>query len=97
MSCRKALAELNRRGLIQLPTPQGTYAFQREPRNKKRAKLDVIECDLEDLGKISIEPVSSRYAQASRTWSKIMRHHYLGSRPLVGAQIRYLMTVMRSV
>src|SRR5208337_1434160 len=34
---------------------------------------------------------SSRYAQESKIWSALMsRYHYLGSGPICGAQIRYL-------
>src|SRR5207247_9214811 len=44
-----------------------------------------------DLGEITIEPVSSRYAKASKAWSALMEaHHYLGRSMLGGAQIRYL-------
>lgn len=46
---------------------------------------------LRQLGNISVEPVSSRYCKESKIWFALMnRFHYLGSGPLCGAQIRYL-------
>jgi len=36
-------------------------------------------------------PITSRYSKASREWNQLLdAHHYLGSGPLCGAQIRYL-------
>jgi hypothetical protein len=50
-----------------------------------------IECELGQLGEVSVLPVTSRYSKASRDWQGMMgTHHYLGSKPLCGAQIRYL-------
>ena len=38
-----------------------------------------------------MQPVSSRYAKAHQTWRSLLdTYHYLGSGPLCGAQIRYL-------
>jgi hypothetical protein len=46
---------------------------------------------LRELGEVTVEPVSSRYAKESKIWFALLdRYHYLGSGPLCGAQIRYV-------
>jgi hypothetical protein len=48
-----------------------------------------VECGLEELGEIEIVRVTSR--GLSGAWRGMFdRHHYLGSGPLCGAQLRYL-------
>jgi hypothetical protein len=55
-----------------------------------------LDCALDELGEIRIEPVSSRYSQASQIWNELMQGwHYLGKGPLCGAQIRYLVESSR--
>jgi hypothetical protein len=95
MSCRKALLELDRRGLIDLPPARSGFAFQEASSSRgspdRSATVPEIECDLLALGALEVVPVSSRYAKASRIWNDLMElYHYLGSGPLCGAQIRYL-------
>ena len=93
MSCRKALAEVERRGLLDLSEAGGGYAFQR-PRiavADRVANVGQVTCSLEDLGPLEIEPVSSRFSKTSRVWNELLdRFHYLGAGPIVGAQIRYV-------
>lgn len=93
VSCRKALLELHRRGLIPLPAADKS----RFRRSCTEAPTDVLieapelSCSLEELGEIGIVAVSSRYSKASQIWNALMdRFHYLGKGPLCGAQIRYL-------
>ena len=91
MNCRKALLELSRRGVLDLPSPKRTYSFQRPAGNT--IKLDVVEvrCVLSELGEITVEPITSRHSKASKIWFSLMdQYHYLGGAPLCGAQIRYL-------
>ena len=93
MSCRKALQELQKRGKIQLPKQTKSYGFQRVKAKKGHTLSFVkeINCMLEELGEIEIEPVSSRYSKRSRKWNELLdAYHYLGRGPLCGAQIRYL-------
>jgi hypothetical protein len=93
MSCRKALQALHRRGRITLPEQKRSYSFQR---SKTGIKQDLpqgvkICCNLKELGKVEIAPITSRYSKASRQWNQLLdSYHYLGSGPLCGAQIRYL-------
>lgn len=92
VSCRKALLELHRRGLIQLPAAE--LCFQRTGsalRREGQVDAPEVACTLEELGEVSLVAVSSRYSKASQVWNVLMeRFHYLGKGPLCGAQIRYL-------
>lgn len=93
MSCRKALQGLHRRGRIRLPELKRSYSFQRSKAGiKQDPPLGVkVCCNLEKLGKVEIVPITSRYSKASREWNQLLdAYHYLGSGPLCGAQIRYL-------
>jgi hypothetical protein len=93
MSCRKALLALDTRGKITLPELKEIYAFQRSKTGIKQEspQLVQISCSIEDLGKVEIVPITSRYSKASRQWNQLLdAYHYLGSGPLCGAQIRYL-------
>jgi hypothetical protein len=92
VSCRKALAQLERRGKIDLPKPGARYAFRdRGTRNKEElADTEEVRCSLEELGKVEVVPISSRYSKASRIWNALMeQYHYIGGVCLRGAQIRY--------
>ena len=98
VSCRKALLELDRQGLIALPAAKES-CFERscpEPSVGSRSQAPELRCALKELGKIRIVAVSSRYSQTSRTWNELMQPwHYLGKGPLCGAQIRYLVESSR--
>ncbi|MDO9528950.1 MAG: DUF4338 domain-containing protein [Syntrophales bacterium] len=93
MSCRKALLELERRGVIVLPVSDNVYHFQQKSAKTTESISEIAEiaCDLADLGKVEVIPVSSRYSKMSRIWNGLMdAHHYLGGGSLCGAQIRYM-------
>jgi len=91
MSCRKALGRLNAAGVIDLPRKKSVYAFERKGAASIDLHLPEIQCTLEELGEVSLCPVSSRYAKESKIWfAMIEKHHYLGNANLCGAQIRYL-------
>jgi hypothetical protein len=50
-----------------------------------------VQGGLEELGEVTVVPVTSRYSATSRVWNELMQaYHYLGAGPLCGAQIRYL-------
>lgn len=93
-ACRKALTVLDQKGLIHLPKA----LTRRQCRKSIKSQLGQflyepvdIACSLSQAGSIRIEMVMSRYTKASRIWKQLMDvHHYLGSGPLMGAQIRYL-------
>ena len=90
-SCRKALAELNRRGILALPGQEKTYSFQKPAAMTLEPDIAELDCSLQELGQVSVYPVSSRYCKESKIWfALVSKYHYLGNRPLCGAQIRYL-------
>ncbi len=92
-ACRRALTVLDGKGLVDLaPSERGrTFEPQSKSRQTDPPMVVSIACSLADLGRIDIEMVTSSDRLASMTWKSLMdEHHYLGSGPLVGAQIRYL-------
>ncbi len=96
MSCRKALAKLNKRGVLDLPRQEESYAFQRQGEQSRvgkaiEAHIAALSCPLCEVGKITVDPVTSRYSKESKIWFALLdRYHYLGSGHLCGAQIRYV-------
>ncbi|HAR50042.1 MAG TPA: hypothetical protein DCR81_08095 [Smithella sp.] len=91
MSCRKALGKLHKAGLIDLPGVNNVYSFSRKSAPAVTPATAAIRCTFAELGEISVCPVSSRYAKASKVWFGLMeKHHYIGNGNLCGAQIRYL-------
>lgn len=92
VGCRKALLELHRRGTIKLPDNKKVYAFQnRKVKKAGKFELTGVSCSLAGLGEIEIFAVTSRYSKYSAIWNSLLdKYHYLGSGPLCGAQIRYL-------
>jgi uncharacterized protein DUF4338/transposase-like protein/transposase Tn5 family protein len=91
MGCRKALARLQQRGLLDLPRREGRYGFERSGGTPAEPEIPELCCPLRELGEVRVEPVSSRYAKASKIWFALLdRYHYLGSGPLCGAQLRYV-------
>ena len=98
VSCRKALLELNRRGLITLPVAEESCFKRsiRQPPINYLVNAPEVQCTLEELGEVGIVAVSSRYSATSQIWNTLMEQfHYLGKGPLCGAQIRYLVESSR--
>jgi hypothetical protein len=91
MSCRKALLELERRGLLQLPKREQHYGFEKKRHRHIEYKLAVAQGSLSELGEVLIEPIKSRYSKDSQVWFQLIEsYHYLGHARLCGAQIRYI-------
>jgi hypothetical protein len=91
MSCRKALAQLNRRGVLDLPERERLYGFERSASTRTHVDVPKLHGALSKLGKVSVDPITSRYSRESKIWFSLLdRYHYLGSGPLCGAQIRYI-------
>jgi hypothetical protein len=95
MSCRKAMLELQRRGVIELPSVAVRPAFLR-PRGPVAAPpVTAVECTLAELGGLEVVRVVS--GRQSAIWRGLMDgYHYLGSGPLCGAQLRYLVRSERA-
>ena len=91
MSCRKALAQLNRRGVLDLPARERLYGFERSASLSTQVDVPEFHGALSKLGKVTVDPITSRYSRESKIWFSLLdRYHYLGSGPLCGAQIRYI-------
>ena len=89
MSCRVALLRMHREGLIELPDPRHkvnpcrSFA-RRTPQAEPGALLEAVVHELEGL---RLEGVQRK---RSALWNEyIDRYHYLGYKPLPGAQLRY--------
>lgn len=91
MSCRLALVRLNQRGLIDLPPPRNGNG-NGQPLSRQRPVLPVsqaVSCAVEELDGLELSRVEGR--KCSALWNGLIdRYHYLGYRPLPGAQLRYL-------
>lgn len=89
MSCRVALLRMHRQGLIELPAPRHKVSPSRSfaRRTAQAEPGGLLEASVQALGTL-------RLAQVQRTdsalWNEyIDRYHYLGYKPLAGAQLRY--------
>ncbi len=91
MSCRVALLRMERDGLIRLPHPQringnGRIRPRQTPVSDPQPPLKGAAGE---VGELLLRPVRTR--KQSSLWNElIQRYHYLGYKPLPGAQIRYL-------
>ena len=93
MSCRVALLRLEERGLISLPPPQNRNGNGRRHHPKELVPVPGASVT-EGVGRLPglvLRPV--RTHADSKLWnSAVAKYHYLGYRPLAGAQMRYLFT-----
>jgi hypothetical protein len=95
MSCRKALLELDRRGVIHLPRLEKQYPYQRGVRAVAPPPITPVACALSELGKVEFVRVGR--GALSAVWRGMMdAYHYLKSGPLCGAQLRYLVCSERA-
>ena len=95
MSCRVALLKLESRGVLRLPAAHPFRHTVSRPQAKPQKSVLVAEanisCGFSSLGPVHLVRIDSSATKASRQWNTVMdQHHYLGSGPLCGAQIRYL-------
>jgi len=78
-------------GIIHLPQPSKSFSFTRPAAKAAQPVVPDLSCSLADLGDVQVYPVQSRRSRESKIWRALLdKHHYLGSGPLCGAQIRYL-------
>ena len=90
MSCRVAMLRMERDGLLRLPAPE-----RRNGNGQIRPRLTAasaprlpVTCAVDELGELSLRVVTER--NESRLWNELIeRYHYLGYKPLPGAQLRY--------
>jgi len=91
MSCRVAMLRMEKDGLITLPPPQkGNGNGRNRPRLTTASdQKKPISLPAGALGKLLFRPVNT--PEDSSLWNELIeRYHYLGYKPLPGAQIRYL-------
>jgi hypothetical protein len=91
MSCRVAMLRMERDGLITLPRPQKGNGNGRTRPGLTSASdpKKLISLPAGDFGKLLFRPVNT--PDDSKLWNELIeRYHYLGYKPLPGAQIRYL-------
>jgi hypothetical protein len=90
MSCRVAMLRMQADGLLTLPPPRSANGNGRLRRRRTVATdpefpLELPADQLSDLGLESVKDEAD-----SRLWGEYVdRYHYLGYRPLPGAQFRY--------
>jgi len=89
MSCRVALLRMHREGLIELPAPRHPVNPCRSfARRTTRAQPEpLLEAAVHELPSVHLEAVDR--AGSARWNEHIDRYHYLGYKPLPGAQLRY--------
>jgi len=92
VSCRKVLARLQRAGKVQLAAAPAFPARRREKAKLEHVGPEAIRDGvLKDFQPIKLVAVDSSDREASGIWNDLLdRYHYLGSGPLCGAQLRYL-------
>ena len=91
MSCRVAMLRMQRDGLIALPPPQkGNCNGRIRPRQTSASDpREPLLLPAGALGDLVFRRVETR--KDSSLWNELIeRYHYLGYKPLPGAQIRYL-------
>lgn len=89
MSCRVALLRMHREGLIELPAPRHRVrpcrSFAR--RTVQGQPSAVLEAPVQALRDLRLAVISRR---DGALWNEFIdRYHYLGYKPLPGAQLRY--------
>lgn len=101
-SCRRALIELECRGVVRLPAVAPSACGFNRARSVRRdagavelepecEPVAVVSCSLADLGPVELVRVTGSGPQASAAWNQLMNtEHYLGAPYLRGAQMRYL-------
>ena len=93
VSCRVALNRLERQGRIVLPPSRGRMP---RPRHRRRGSARerlprTVSVPLPELGGLELVRVTAADEALSAEWRELTaRHHYLGSGPLCGRQLRYL-------
>jgi hypothetical protein len=97
MSCRVALLRMHREGLIELPAPRHKVnpcrSFSRRTAQAEPGPL--LEGVVHELSALHLEVVGR---QTGALWNEyIDRYHYLGYKPLPGAQLRYFATAGEQV
>ena len=94
VNCRAALVRLERHRLIDLPPPRRSVRFSGCRFAATRLNVPArLEGSVHELSKLELVLVNSKDRERDLQWKKLVAtHHYLGYRPLCGAQLRYLIS-----
>jgi len=96
MSCRKALAQLHRKGVLALPEPIAVGSFRRPAVARLEVEVAKVSSSLAELGQVTVRPIRSRHSRDSKVARALLqRYHYLGCGSLRGAQLRYVVCSAR--
>ena len=91
MSCRVGLLKLQRKGLLKLPKATKTIVRKAPKEHALLKNKKPIKKSAGQIKQLSLMPVTGARHRLSKLWNAMIAHyHYLGYKPLVGAQIRYL-------
>jgi hypothetical protein len=92
VNCRLALVRLQRRGMIDLPPARRMVRFGGSSFASTRLNVPLkLEGSVHQLRKVELVWVTSKHRELDLQWKQLVQsHHYLGYRPLCGAQLRYL-------
>jgi hypothetical protein len=96
MSCRVAMLRMAEDGLITLPPSRGQPPQQNIQFTPRTDPQPGIDQPVHALPRPQLCPVVHR--DHSRLWNEyIHRYHYLGHKPLPGAQLRYFVTIEQQI
>ena len=92
MSCRVALLKLHRQGHLTLPAPQRKSGFTGQGlAGVALPPAAPLTCRVDEVIDLELVLVTRATPEWSALWNKLVAtYHYVGYRPLVGAQVRYL-------
>ena len=95
MSCRVAMLRMAEDGLITLPPPRCKPPSQNVLITSKSDPQTPITAPVQGLSALQFNLVNR---EQSRLWNEyIQRYHYLGHKPLPGAQLRYFVTIDQQI
>lgn len=95
MSCRVAMLRMAEDGLITLPPPRCKPPSQKVQITSKSEPQTPITEPVHALSALQLNLVEPGQ---SRLWNEyIHRYHYLGHKPLPGAQLRYFVTIDQQI
>jgi hypothetical protein len=93
VACRVLLVKLRKRGAIRL-REAADFPVGRRKRRLSGLKIETpadVTGPLKEIQPVELVRIGSADSALSRLWNELMdRHHDLGSGPLVGSQLRYL-------
>jgi len=97
MACRLALLKLEKHGEVVLPERRSAVRTTMAAERWEGIHDRPLRCELADLGAIELVAVSAEHdGELSQLWNDLIAgYHYLGYRPLVGAQNHYLIASER--